>query len=94
MQNLEKPFTFSECQYLYEHFNLDGAEDCAEKLGRTVRDVQYEADRLDLIPSGEFTEQELKTVKAYMKCLRGALVFILPKRTPLEIEEMVKCVST
>lgn len=86
-------WTFADYDYLYKHYNTDGADKCALALNRSPAAITAKAMKLNLRPQGEFKEAELKQVKSYGKVLGTAMMFIIPYRTSYEIKEMMTCVT-
>ena len=85
------PWTFQEYDYLYKNYNKIGAIECAKHLHRTLTQVMNKAERLELTPQGEFKQHELDFASTYGKCLGGAMIFLLPKRTSYEVKELIEC---
>lgn len=85
------PWSFYEYDYLYKHYNTDGAEACAKELGRSVSSVESKASKLGLLPQGTFKQFELNYASTYGKSLGGAMIFLLPYRTSYEVEELIAC---
>lgn len=84
-------WTFSEIDYVYKHYNTDGAESVANKINRSVSSVRCKAEKLNLKSCGEYTHNELNYTSTYAKTLGTALIFLLPNRTSHEVEELIKC---
>ena len=42
---------------------------------------------------GDYTDEELDTIRKYGKYLKGALIFLMPDRCSYDLEEMTRCVD-
>lgn len=84
-------WTFSEIDYLYKHYNTDGACKVSDELSRSEPSVRNKAEKLCLKRSGSFTQAELAYASSYGKVLGTALTFLLPHRTSYEVKELIKC---
>lgn len=84
-------WTFEELDVIYKSYNTDGAEKVAERLGRSISTVHNKADKLGLLPQGEFKKYELDLASTYGKTLGSAMIFLLPRRTTNEVVELIRC---
>ena len=84
-------YTYEEYDYIYKHYNTDGAEAISQCLERSVPSIENKANKLGLSPKGVFTTNELQLAQKYGSTLGDAMVFILPDRTVPEIQELVAC---
>lgn len=84
-------YTFEDYDYIYRHYNVDGAESVAAALNRSVQSVNAKAVKMNLVGAKEFTQQEKEYVRNYGKVLGTALVFLMPGRTSFEVKEMLAC---
>lgn len=90
---LSNLYTIDEYDYIYKHYNEEGAEAVGEALNRSASSVESKAQKLGLVPHNSFTDEELSLAKEYNKTLGTALIFLFPYRTVSEIEELIKCVT-
>lgn len=90
-QQVGTPWTFQDYDYLYKHYNTDGAVACADVLHRSVDHVEAKAEKMSLIPQGAFKQYELDLASTYGKTLGGAMIFLLPHRTTYEVKELIEC---
>ena len=88
------PYTFDDYDYIYKHFNQDGPVSVAQHLGRSVASVTNRSTKLNLLSQGAPTAEELKYCRNYGKTLGTALMFLMPNRTTVEIEEMLACLKS
>ena len=86
-------YTYEEYDYIYNHYNTDGAAAVAEQLDRSVPSIENKAAKLGLVNKGVFTANELQLAKKYGNTLGDAMVFLLPERTVPEIREMIACAN-
>lgn len=84
-------YSYSEYDYIYKNYNNKGAVGVSEDLKRSAASVEARAQKLGLIPHGEFTKEELGYAEEYGKVLGTALLFLMPYRTIPEIEELILC---
>lgn len=87
-------WSFREIDYVYKHYNVDGAESVSKVLGRSVTSVISKAEKLNLKRKGEFQKYELDYASTYGRPLGGAMIFLIPDRTSLEVKELIKCKNT
>ena len=87
------PWTFEDYDYLYKNYSTEGPVVCSEKLERSVEVVNTKAMQLNLELQGGFKQEEIALARSYGKTLGNAMIFLLPKRTTHEIEELIECVS-
>lgn len=86
-------YTYEEYDYIYNHYNTDGATAVAEQLDRSVPSIENKAAKLGLVNKGVFTTNELQLAKKYGSTLGDAMIFLLPERTVPEIREMIACAN-
>ena len=84
-------YTFEDYDYIYRHYNVDGAESVAAVLNRSVQSVNAKAVKMNLVGAKELTQQEKEYARNYGKVLGTALVFLMPGSTSFEIKEMLAC---
>ena len=83
-------WSIQEYDFLYRYYCYNGPQFVAEGLDRTPQAVSNKAQKMDLL-CGEFTREELETIKKYGSTLKGALIFLMPNRSRYDFEEMVRC---
>ena len=58
-------YTYDEYEYIYNHYNTDGAAAISEALERSVPSIENKANKLGLVPHGVFTTNELALAQKY-----------------------------
>lgn len=88
---LGNAWTYEDYNYMYQNYNKLGVDVVSQELNRSVVTVNAKAIKLGLKSAGPFTEEEKKLARSYGKNLGTALMFLLPHRTSVEIEELLEC---
>lgn len=91
---MSNSWTFEEIDTLYKNYAELGVKGCAELLGRSEDDVTKKVISMDIRYGMDFTDYEKKIASVYSDSLGTALCFVLPYRTPSEIESLILCVNS
>ena len=91
--NLSQFWTWDDYDTIRKEYPYKGKAITEDLPERSLTVIENKAERLNTYIHTTFTEQELKVAKSFGKSLKGCLLFLLPNRTPREIEELLACVS-
>lgn len=90
MQN--DTWTFQDYDYLYRNYCRNGPKFVADNLDKNVMTTSKKATKMGLL-YGDYTEDEMNTIRTYGKDLGGALIFLIPDRCSYDLEEMSRCAT-
>lgn len=86
-------WTWNEYDIVRKEYPERGVE-IADKLpSRSATNIESRAERLCTRIKTPFTDFEKELAKKYGPSLQEALIFLLPKRSPVEIKELLLCVG-
>ena len=86
-------WTWAEYDTIRKHYPKEGKKVVRMLNNRSVSALESRAIKINTFEHVEFTEEEVKLAKKYGKCMGKALMFMLPDRTPYEIEDLLHCVK-
>ena len=86
-------WSYSEYDVLYKEYPINGPVAVSDKIGRTVTSTVGRASKMGLNVPTPFTPQELQLARVYRAQLGDALIFLMPNRTTVEIEALLRCVN-
>lgn len=84
-------WTWDEYDTLRNKYPKMGPDIVQEIQGRSITNITARAEKLNTHIMRPFTEEELSLARQYHKHLGTALQFLLPDRSPIEIEELLAC---
>ncbi len=86
---MERSWTWKDYDLIRTRYPLEGISIAKEFPGSAKDTVRSRAVRIDAGPPHQFTEAEMDLVQRYGSTLGTALIFLIPDRTPAEIEQFL-----
>ena len=86
-------WSWTEYDIVRKGYPSAGEELVNDLDSRSVRQLQEKAHKLLVEYNVPFTEKELSLARKYGQSLKGALIFLVPNRAPVEVEELLRCVA-
>lgn len=86
-------WTWQEYDTIRTRYPKEGADIVKDLNNRSVVAVKNRALKMYTSECLPFNEEELKYAKKFGSTLGTALIFLFPDRSPVEIEDLLKCVK-
>ena len=86
-------WTWDEYTIVREEYPERGVAIIDKLPSRSATNIESRAERLGTRLKTPFTDYEKELAKKYGPTLQEALIFLLPKRSPVEIKELLLCVG-
>lgn len=86
-------WTWDEYNIIRNKYPFEATDIAKDLPERSVRQIRDKAEQLNTFVKQPFTAEELKLAKNYGQSLGSALMFLMPNRAPVEVKELLGCVS-
>ncbi len=91
MSDVNNTWSWNDYEQLRTKYAVMGIAVHPDIDSKESQQILNKAIRMNLAYNLPFTDEERQLAKRYGNVLNGALQFVLPHRSPIEIKELLKC---
>lgn len=86
---MARNWTWKDYDIIRNRYPIEGIKIATEFPGSALDTIRSRAVRIDAGPPHQFTAEEKELVQRYGSTLGTAMIFLIPERTPVEIQQFL-----
>ena len=90
---MDNTWSWEEYEQLRTKYSTMGIAVHPDIENKEPQQILNKAIRMNTAYRLPFTDEEITMAKRYGSTLKGAMMFLLPHRSPVEIEELLRCIE-